>query len=117
MELHKHYAITAIIDIGLDVIIFNQTREPDYHDATHKPTHRLTLQLRMTTIVIRPMLSASAIRFEDRLERVGQGEVGGCTAVVSAGYRKAWSALGGPFFCFLAQTSGICNLYVHNCTL
>ena len=45
-------------------------------------------------------------------ERVGQGEVGGCTALADSAWRllqlaidRAWSALDGPFFCFLVQTS------------
>ena len=44
-------------------------------------------------------------------ERVGQGEVGGCTALADSAWRLlqlaiewAWSALDGPFFCFLVQT-------------
>ena len=44
-------------------------------------------------------------------ERVGQGEVGGCTALADSAWRrlqlpveKLWSMLGGPFVCFLAQT-------------
>ena len=46
------------------------------------------------------------------VERVGQGEVGGCTALgdsawllLQLGIEKAWSALDGPLFCFLVQTS------------
>ena len=60
------------------------------------------------------MLSVGAIRFEDRLcasERVGQGEVGGSTALADRAWRllqlaieKAWSALDGLLFCFLVQT-------------
>ena len=41
----------------------------------------------------------------------GQGEVGGCTALADSAWRLlqlaiewAWSALDGPFFCFLVQT-------------
>ena len=48
-------------------------------------------------------------------ERVGQGEVGGCTPLGDSAWRllqlaveKPWSAPGGPFVCFLAQT-GIAN--------
>ena len=44
-------------------------------------------------------------------ERVGQGEVGGCTVLGDSAWRllqlameKAWSVLDGPFFCFLVQT-------------
>ena len=61
------------------------------------------------------MLSVGVIRFEDRFcaaERVGQGEVGGCTALADSAWRllqlaieMAWSALDGPFFHFLVQTS------------
>ena len=59
------------------------------------------------------MLSVGAIRFEDRFwlaERVGQGEVGGATALADHAWRllqlaieKARSALDGPLFCFLVQ--------------
>ena len=45
-------------------------------------------------------------------ERVGQGEVGGSTALGDSAWwllqlaiERAWSALGGPFFCLLVQTS------------
>ena len=44
-------------------------------------------------------------------ERVGQGEVGGYTAVHDSAWwqlqlpvEKPWSMTGGPFVCFLAQT-------------
>ena len=44
-------------------------------------------------------------------ERVGQGEVGGCTALADIARRplrlpveKPWSMPGGPFVCFLAPT-------------
>ena len=60
------------------------------------------------------MLSVGAIRFEDRFcasRKVGQGEVGGSTALADRAWRllqlaieKAWSALDGPLFCFLVQT-------------
>ena len=73
------------------------------------------------------MLSVGAIRFEDRLcasrkggtggggwdrgRWVGQGEVGGYTALADSAWRrlqlpveKPWSMPGGPFVCFLAQT-------------
>ena len=67
------------------------------------------------------MLSVGAIRFEDRFYasrkvgtvggRLGHGEVGGCTALADSAWRLlqlaiewAWSALDGPFFCFLVQT-------------
>ena len=43
-------------------------------------------------------------------ERVGQGEVGGCTALADSAWRplqlpveNPWSMLGGPFVCLLAQ--------------
>ena len=43
-------------------------------------------------------------------ERVGQGEVGGCTPQADSAWRllqlaveKAWPMLGGPFACFLVQ--------------
>ena len=45
-------------------------------------------------------------------ESVKQGEVSGCTALGDSAWwllqlatEKAWSALDGPFFCFLEQTS------------
>ena len=45
-------------------------------------------------------------------ERVGQGEVGGCTTLADSEWRllqlaieRAWSVLDGLFFCFLVQTS------------
>ena len=44
-------------------------------------------------------------------ERVGQGEVGGSTALADRAWRllqlateRVWSALDGPFFYFLVQT-------------
>ena len=46
----------------------------------------------------------------DRGRWVGQGEMGGCTALGGSTWRllqlsveKPWSAPGGPFVCFLAQ--------------
>ena len=43
-------------------------------------------------------------------ERVGQGEMGGCTALLGSAWRrlqlpveKPWSMPGGPFVCILAQ--------------
>ena len=49
------------------------------------------------------MLSALA-------ERVGQGDVGGCTALADSAWwllqlavERAWSALDAPFSCFLVQ--------------
>ena len=60
------------------------------------------------------MLSVGTIRFENRsvlAERVGQGEVGGSTALPDSTWwqlqlpaGKPWSMTGGPFVCFLAQT-------------
>ena len=64
------------------------------------------------------MLWVGAIRFEDRFcasrkggTGGGQGEVGGCTALADSTWwllqlavEKPWSAPGGPFVCFLAQT-------------
>ena len=65
----------------------------------------------MTTIVkFGRMLSVGAIHLA-LAERVGQGEVGGCTALADSAWRLlqlavewAWSVLDGPFFCFLVQT-------------
>ena len=56
------------------------------------------------------MLSVGAIRFEDRFcaSRKGGTREGGCTALANSAWRLlqlAWSALDGPFFCFLVQTS------------
>ena len=60
------------------------------------------------------MLSVGAIRLKigsALAERVGPGEVGGCTVLADSAWRLlqlaiewAWSALDGPFFCFLVQT-------------
>ena len=57
------------------------------------------------------MLSVGAISFEALEERMGQGEVGGCTALADSAWRplqlpveKPWSMPGGPFVCLLAQT-------------
>ena len=58
-------------------------------------------------------LAQSVLKIGSALaERVGQGEVGGCTALADSAWRllqlaieRAWSALDGPFFCFLVQTS------------
>ena len=45
-------------------------------------------------------------------ERVGQGEMGGCPPLADSAWgllqlavENPWSVLGGPFVCFLAQTS------------
>ena len=57
-------------------------------------------------------------------ERVGKGEVGGCTALADSAWQplqpaveKPWSMLGWPFVCLLAQT-GVENapfiLYGHH---
>ena len=60
------------------------------------------------------MLSVGAICCEDSFalaERVGQGEVGGCTLLGDSAWRllqlaveNPWSAPGRPFVCFFAQT-------------
>ena len=58
-------------------------------------------------------LAQSVLKIGSALaERVGQGEVGGCTALADSAWwllqlaiEWALSALDGPFFCFLAQTS------------
>ena len=57
-------------------------------------------------------LAQSVLKIGSALvERVGQGEVGGCTALGDSAWwllqlalERAWSALDGPFFCFLVQT-------------
>ena len=57
-------------------------------------------------------LAQSVLRIGSALaERVGQGDVGGSTALADSAWwllqlaiEKAWSALDGPFFCFLVQT-------------
>ena len=57
-------------------------------------------------------LAQSVLKIGSALaERVGQGEVGGCTALADSAWRLlqlaiewAWSALDGLFFCFLVQT-------------
>ena len=61
------------------------------------------------------MLSVGAIHLKVGsvlAERVGQGEVGGSIALADRAWQllqlaieRAWSALDGPFFCFLVQTS------------
>ena len=58
------------------------------------------------------MLSVGAIRFEDRFCASRNGGTGGCTALADSAWRllqlaieRAWSALDGPFFCSLVQTS------------
>ena len=60
------------------------------------------------------MLSVGAFCFEDWFcasRKGGTGEVGGSTALADSAWwllqlaiEKAWSALDGPFFCFLVQT-------------
>ena len=60
----------------------------------------------------RQILAQSVLKIGSALaERVGQGEVGGCTALADSAWRrlqlpveKPWSMPGGPFVCFLAQT-------------
>ena len=57
-------------------------------------------------------LAQSVLKIGSALaERVGQGEVGGCTTLADSAWRrlqlpveKPWSMPGGPFVCFLAQT-------------
>ena len=57
-------------------------------------------------------LAQSVLKIGSALaERVGQGEVGGSTALADSAWwllqlaiEKAWSVLDGPFFCFLVQT-------------
>ena len=57
-------------------------------------------------------LAQSVLKIGSALaERVGQGEVGGCTALGGSTWRllqlaveKPWSVPGGPFVCFLVQT-------------
>ena len=57
-------------------------------------------------------LAQSVLKIGSALaERVGQGKVGGCTALADSAWRllqlaleRAWSALYCPFFCFLVQT-------------
>ena len=57
-------------------------------------------------------LAQSVLKIGSALaERVGQGEVGGCTALADSAWRwlqlpveKPWSMPGGPFVWFLAQT-------------
>ena len=57
-------------------------------------------------------LAQSVLKIGSALaERVGQGEVGGCTALADSAWRplqlpveKPWSMPGGPFVCLLQQT-------------
>ena len=57
-------------------------------------------------------LAQSVLKIGSALaDRVGQGEVGGSTALADCAWwllqlaiEKAWLALVGPFFCFLVQT-------------
>ena len=57
-------------------------------------------------------LAQSVLKIGSALaERVGQGEVGGCTALADSAWwplqlpvEKPWSMPGGPFVCLLAQT-------------
>ena len=57
-------------------------------------------------------LAQSVLKIGSALaERVGQREVGGCTALTDSAWRLlqlaiewAWSVLDGPLFCFLVQT-------------
>ena len=73
------------------------------HDAFwHRLTSAACYQLVQSVLKIGSVLA----------ERVGQGEVGGCTPLGDSAWRllqlpveKLWSAPGGPFVCFLAQMS------------
>ena len=64
-------------------------------------------------------LAQSVLKIGSALaERVGQGEVGGCTALADSAWRllqlaieRAWSALDGPFFCFLVQMAAVAAGY------
>ena len=66
-----------------------------------------------TLTVINSWLAQSVLKIGSALaERVGQGEVGGCTALADSAWRllqlaleKAWSVLGVPLLHFLVQTS------------
>ena len=57
-------------------------------------------------------LAQSVLKIGSALtERVGQGKVGGYTALPDSAWwrlqlpvEKPWSMMGGPFVCFLAQT-------------
>ena len=57
-------------------------------------------------------LAPSVLKIGSALaERMGQGEVGGCTPLADSAWRplqlpveKSWSMPGGPFVCFLART-------------
>ena len=63
----------------------------------------------MTTSKFGRMLTVGAVHFKEGsalTERVGQEEVGGCTALADSAWRvlqlaieRAWSVLDGPFFC------------------
>ena len=65
-------------------------------------------------------LAQSVLKIGSALaERVGQGKVGGCTALADSAWRplqlpveKPWSMPGGPFVCFLAQTGIKMLLYL-----
>ena len=67
---------------------------------------------RRLTLAACYQLAQSVLKIGSALaERVGQGEVGGCTPLGDSAWRllqlaveKPWSMLGGPFVCFLAQT-------------
>ena len=62
-------------------------------------------------------LAQSVLKIGSALaERVGQGEVGGCTALADSAWQllqlaieRVWSALDGPFFCFLVQTTALAD--------
>ena len=68
---------------------------------------------RRLTLAACYQLAQSVLKIGSALaERVEQGEVGGCTSLDDSAWRllqlaieRAWSALEGPFCCFLVQTS------------
>ena len=82
------------------VVVLSLTTNDDY--SRHQNLAASLYQLAQSVLKIGSALA----------ERVGQGEVGGCTALADSAWRllqlaieRALSALDGPFFCFLAQTS------------
>ena len=71
------------------------------------------IEIRPHVISWRNQLAQSVLKIGSAVaERVGQGEVGGSTTLADSAWRllqlaieRAWSALYGPFFCLLVQTS------------
>ena len=58
------------------------------------------------------MLSVGAIRFEDRsalAERMGQGEVGGCTALADSAWRRLWLPVEEPLSMPVGHLSAFLN--------